>query len=285
MINGLLLVMLFFVCNFNCVVLAEVAVLALRRANFWLDHCIGGSKDLWHSRSTLLSVERYQPERNEWFINDIPNLSCRHWGGASVSLMNQMIVVSGGEVDNVEAYDPRTDQKKWIQLKRMPNEGRRHFSMITLNDYQALVIGGFSNTMTTTSHSNAVSLSLPIYELDIRATGGHQWITHDGSTLSNGGFPPLPYTMYSPSVALFDDTLVVIHTLDMPSGIEWQYREFNSGVILPRLGHYLPCHPSTSRPLISSPPSSRSSSSSSLWQTFELPPGFQSSGLSAQPGI
>jgi hypothetical protein len=118
-----------------------------------------------------------------------------------------------------------------------------------------------------------LSLSLPIYELDIRATGGHQWITHDGSTLSNGGFPPLPYPMMVPSVALLENTLVVIHTLGA-------HREF-AAISPPHRGHYLPCHPFTSRPFTSS----SSSPSTSLWQTFEFPPGFRSSGLSAQQGI
>jgi hypothetical protein len=203
-------------------------------------------------------------------------MDSEHCGGASVAMMNRMIVCGGG-LDNVESYDPRSDQKKWTQMRPLPVDGRSHLSMITLNDYQALVIGGFSVREHGTVNDWG-RLSLPIYELDIRG-GRHQWITHDGSTIGNGGFPPLPYPMMAPSVTFMDSNLIIVHTSTAPSTIHQHgshYRELSWNIQSARQGFYLPCHPTTSRPLSSS---LNGSGGGIKWQTFELPSTFHSSGL------
>jgi hypothetical protein len=227
----------------------------------------------------LITVERYIPERN-YYMHDIPNMTTTHVGGGSVTMMNQMIVCSGGN-DVVESYDPRAGQKKWTQMRPLPNEGRSHLSMIKLNDCQALVIGGVSTN--ERNMKQWMDLSLPIYELDIRG-GHHEWITHDGSRLGNGGFPSLPFPMTSPSVTYLDNTLIIAHTAKSNVTLERHHRHYDQ---LPahlrnsRVGYYLPCHPVTSRPLqlpFTTTPTS-TATTADKWLTFELPSTFWSSGL------
>jgi hypothetical protein len=265
MINGLLLVnaseSFCYHTSLTCLQYHPYIISTYRYGYGWI-----GGRGL--SGRETLTVERYNPERNEWAYN-IPDLEWEHYGGASADMMNRMIVCGGG-LDNVESYDPRSAQKKWTQMRPLPNEGRSHLSMITLNDYQALVIGG-SSVREHGTVNDWGRLSLPIYELDIRG-GRHQWITHDGSTIGNGGFPPLPYPMMAPSVTYLDNTLIIAHTAHKLSGYRHQshWYELSQNIQIARQGFYLPCHPTTSRPL---------SSSKVSWLTFELPSTFRSSGL------
>jgi hypothetical protein len=155
-----------------------------------------------------------------------------HYGGAATTLMNRMII-AGGCTDIVESYDHRVSlaERKWKLLCAMPDGGRCHHSMVTINDYCALVIGGISANRMANDWNAA---TLPIYELDTRGKKS-QWIIHNnkidrtapalvptksahgthGSVAGSGiggPIPRLPYHVTMPSVTRIDDTIIIMHS-------------------------------------------------------------------------
>lgn len=119
--------------------------------------CIGGFTK---------SVSRYDPSRDKWTA--APSLTYDHSAGAAVALHGRAFVCGGEKSVICEVYDARVD-KKWQSLPSSPHgsgalpHARQHSSLVCINDYTALMIGGIS--FTANNHSTRA-----IFEYDVCAS-------------------------------------------------------------------------------------------------------------------